>query len=125
MGSERPGPGVASTHLWPSATELRGQRSEVRLEGPGRVDLPAGGQLVFSRSGKPVDSAFAESFNGHFRAKCLDQHWFASLEEARQTVEAWRGEYNAERPHGALGQQTPAEFEARWHRDRDLLAVAD
>jgi putative transposase len=67
-----------------------------------------GVQLEFSRPGKPTDNAFAESFNGHFRAECLDCHWFASLEEARQTIEAWRIEYNTERPHRALGQKTPA-----------------
>ena len=71
-------------------------------------------QLEFSRPGKPTDNAFAESFNGHFRAECLDCHWFASLEEARQTIEAWRIEYNTERPHRALGQQTPAAWEAAW-----------
>lgn len=38
----------------------------------------------FSRPGKPTDNAYVESFNGHFRKECLDQHWFASLEEARQ-----------------------------------------
>jgi putative transposase len=64
--------------------------------------------LEFSRPGKPTDNAFVESFNGHFREECLDQHWFASLEEARQIIEAWRVEYNTERPHRALGQQTPA-----------------
>jgi transposase InsO family protein len=31
-----------------------------------------------------------------------------SLEEARQTIEAWRIDYNTERPHRALGQQAPA-----------------
>lgn len=62
----------------------------------------------FSRPGKPTDNAFVESFNGHFREECLDQHWFVSLEEARQVVEAWRIEYNTERPHRALGQRTPA-----------------
>ena len=67
-----------------------------------------GVQLEFSRPGKPTDNALAESFNGHFRAECLDCHWFASLEEARQTIEAWRIEYNMERPHRALGQKTPA-----------------
>jgi putative transposase len=67
-----------------------------------------GVQLEFSRPSKPTDNAFAESFNGHFRAECLDCHWFASLEEARQTIEAWRIEYNTERPHRALGQKTPA-----------------
>jgi putative transposase len=40
--------------------------------------------------------------------ECLDQHWFASLEEARQTIEALRVEYNIERPHRAIGQQAPA-----------------
>jgi putative transposase len=73
-----------------------------------------GVQLEFSRPGKPTDNAFAESFNGHFRAECLDQHWFASLEEARQTIEAWRVEYNTERPHRALKQRTPAAVEAGW-----------
>jgi putative transposase len=64
--------------------------------------------LEFSRPGKPTDNAFVESFNGHFREECLNQHWFASLEEARQVIEAWRIEYNTERPHRALKQRTPA-----------------
>ncbi len=81
--------------------------------------------LVFSRPGKPTDNAYIEAFNSRFRDECLDQHWFASLEEARQTVEAWRIEYNGQRPHGALGHQTPAEFEARWHRERDLPQAVD
>jgi putative transposase len=67
-----------------------------------------GVQLEFSRPGKPTDNAFAESFNGRFRDECLNQHWFAELAEARQTIEAWRIEYNTERPHRALGQATPA-----------------
>jgi putative transposase len=73
-----------------------------------------GVQLEFSRPGKPTDNAFAESFNGRFRDECLDQHWFASLEEVRQTVEAWRIDYNTQRPHRALKQQTPASWEAAW-----------
>jgi putative transposase len=67
-----------------------------------------GVQLEFSRPGKPTDNAFVESFNGHLREECLDQHWFASLEEARQVIEGWRIEYNTERPHRALKQRTPA-----------------
>jgi putative transposase len=73
-----------------------------------------GVQLEFSRPGKPTDNAFAESFNGRFRDECLNQHWFTTLEEVRQTVEGWRIEYNTERPHRALGQQTPAAWEAAW-----------
>jgi putative transposase len=73
-----------------------------------------GVQLEFSRPGKPTDNAFAESFNGRFRDECLNQHWFASMEEVRQTVDAWRLDYNTERPHRALKQQTPAAWEAAW-----------
>ncbi len=71
-------------------------------------------QLEFSRPGKPTDNAYVESFNGHFRAECLDQHWFESVEEARHMIEAWRVEYNTERPHRSLKQQTPAAFAAAW-----------
>jgi putative transposase len=71
-----------------------------------------GVQLEFSRLGKPTDNAFAESFNARFRDECLNQHWFASLEEARQTIEAWRVDDNTERPHRSLGQQTPAAWSA-------------
>ena len=80
-----------------------------------------GVQLEFSRPGKPTDNAFAESFNGHFRAECLDCHWFASLEEARHTIEAWRIDYNTQRPHRALGQETPAVWMAA--RERLLEAA--
>ena len=79
-----------------------------------------GVQLEFSRPGKPTDNAFAESFNGRFRDECLNQHWFASLEEARQIIEAWRIDYNTERPHRALGQETPT----AWMTSREPLLEA-
>jgi putative transposase len=31
-------------------------------------------ELDFSRPGKPTDNAFIESFNGKFRAECLNAH---------------------------------------------------
>ena len=69
-----------------------------------------GVRIAFSRPGKPTDNAFVESFNGTFRAECLDAHWFTTLTEARQIVETWRREYNESRPHRALGERTPNEF---------------
>jgi len=63
--------------------------------------------LDFSRPGKPTDNAFIEAFNGRFRVECLSAHWFMSLEDARQKMEAWRRYYNEERPHGAIGQKVP------------------
>jgi putative transposase len=70
--------------------------------------------LEFSRLGKPTDNAYVESFNGHFRAECLDQHWFESLAEAKEVIEAWRVEYNEERPHRSLQQRAPAAVLASW-----------
>lgn len=46
--------------------------------------------LDFSRPGKPTDNAFIEAFNGRFRAECLNAHWFMSLEDAAEKLEAWR-----------------------------------
>jgi putative transposase len=69
--------------------------------------------LDFFRPGKPTDNCFVESFNGRLRDECLDTHWFLSLEDARSKIEAWRRDYNASRPHSALGQLTPQEFAAK------------
>jgi len=60
--------------------------------------------------GKPTQNAFIESFNGKFRDECLNEHSFDSLVEAREIIEAWRLDYNANRPHSSLGNQTPEEF---------------
>ncbi len=46
--------------------------------------------LDFSRPGKPTDNAFIESFNGKFRAECLNTHWFMGLDDARSKLEDWR-----------------------------------
>ena len=69
-----------------------------------------GVRLRFIEPGKPVENAFIESFHGRFRDECLDRHWFLSLADARQIVEAWRGDYNRARPHSSLGYRTPEEF---------------
>jgi putative transposase len=70
----------------------------------------SGVTLDFSRPGKPTDNAYVESFNGRFRAECLDTHWFLSLADAREKISAWRQEYNQRRPHTSLGFKTPVEF---------------
>jgi len=76
--------------------------------------------LDFSRSGKPTDNAFirrpkgdylqspkGQSFNGKFRAECLNAHWFMSLDDARRKMEDWLKDYNEVRPHSSIGNKTP------------------
>ena len=69
-----------------------------------------GVKINFSRPGKPTDNAYIETFNGTLRAECLDTHWFGTLAEAKENIEAWRKEYNESCPLRALGEQTPKEF---------------
>ena len=69
-----------------------------------------GVELDFSRPGKPTDNAYIESFNGKFRAECLNQHWFRTLDEARYEIELWREHYNNVRPHSSLNYMSPVEY---------------
>ena len=81
----------------------------------------AGVRIDFLRPGKPTDNAYVESFNGTLRSECLDAHWFATLAEARQVIEAWRHEYNESRPHRALGERTPNEIANEFAASRELI----
>jgi putative transposase len=55
--------------------------------------------------GKPVQNAFAESFIGRLRDELLNETLFRSLAHARTALEAWRADYNTNRPHSRLGSQ--------------------
>jgi putative transposase len=67
-------------------------------------------QLRLIEPGKPNQNAYVESFNGRLRDECLNEHWFTSLTHARAVIEAWRCEYNEERPKKSLGGLTPAQY---------------
>ena len=82
-----------------------------------------GVQLDFIRSGKPVENAFIESFNGRLRDECLNVHQFASLAEARAIIEAWRVDDNTRRPHSSLGHLTPSEFVRQRQEEQDTEKV--
>jgi len=67
-------------------------------------------ELVHIQPGKPQQNGYVESFHGKLRDECLNVSWFANLWDARRKIAAWRVEYNEERPHSALGYQTPDAF---------------
>jgi putative transposase len=69
-------------------------------------------QLVHIQPGRPMQNGRVESFNGRLRDECLNASWFATLADAKQKIEAWRIDYNSERPHSSLGYRTPEEFAA-------------
>lgn len=69
-----------------------------------------GVRLFLIEPGKPNQNAYIESFNGRLRDECLNEHWFVSLAHAKTVIEAWRREYNEERPKKSLGGLTPSAY---------------
>jgi len=66
--------------------------------------------LDFIQPGRPTQNGFIESFNDKFRNECLNEHWFLTLNEARDLIEEFRQDYNDFRPHSSLNNLTPNEF---------------
>ena len=91
---------------------------------PGGWAYETGVEMDFSRPGKPTDNACVESFNGRLRQECLNANWFLSLEDAKTKIEAWRKDYNENRPYSSLGWITPAEF-ARRCRLQPAAAISE
>ena len=110
--------GLAVTRILDSLSGSRGLprviRSDNGKEFCGRAMLTWAHQRAVSlrliEPGKPNQNAYIESFNGRFRDECLNEHWFLNLAHARAVIEAWRREYNEERPKKALGGLTPAAY---------------
>ena len=92
-------------------------RTDNGLEFCGRAMLTwahdRGVTLRLIQPGKPNQNAYIESFNGRLRDECLNEHWFTSVAHAQVVIEAWRREYNEERPKKGLGGLTPAAYAKR------------
>ena len=70
--------------------------------------------------GKPMQNGLVESFNGRLRDECLNEHLFTSYAHARKVINAWRRDYNTERPHSSLDGLTPMEFATRSRMDHNM-----
>ena len=53
-------------------------------------------------------------------SECLNEHWFVTMEQARQIIKRWRIDYNTERPHSSLGELTPNEYAERCQARKEL-----
>ena len=67
-------------------------------------------RLHFIEPGKPIQNAFFESFNDRLSDECLNEQWLISLADAKQTIEDWKIDYDAHRPHNFLGYMIPIEY---------------
>jgi putative transposase len=78
----------------------------------------SGVRTLYVEPGSPWENAYSETFIGRFGDELLKREAFGGLLEAKVLVEEYRNHYNQERPHGALGYRTPAEFAASCELER-------
>ena len=79
---------------------------------------------TFSPVGRPTGNAVAERVIQTMKIELLWTRDWEDLDEVRAALEAWRQFYNHERPHEALGWQTPAERRAQHIAGYGALPVA-
>jgi putative transposase len=114
---------ITVAHSIPSTAVITTRGSVIAARGrPTRLSLDNGSEfrcrtfdawaaargiaLPFIQPGKPVQNAHVEIFNGKYRGKCLNQHWFLSLLDAQFHVEHYRRAFNTALPHGACHRLT-------------------
>jgi putative transposase len=68
-------------------------------------------KTLYIKPGSAWENCYIESFHDKLRDECLNRELFGTLAEAQVILESWRIEYNEQRPHSSLSDQTPAEFE--------------
>ena len=65
---------------------------------------------AYIEPGSPWQNPYVESFGSRVRDELLSVELFSCLTEAQVLIEDWRRDYNAHRPHSALGMMAPARF---------------
>ena len=82
-------------------------------------------RLAFIEPGKPSQNGFIESFNGKLRDECLNLHYFAGLNDAREKLEQWRTIYNEQRPHSSIQNKTPQAFRLAWEQQNQVQPIKE
>jgi putative transposase len=111
-------PGQRVVRVLERITHWRGYPQRIRIDnGPEFIStaLMEWGQqhqvlLDFIQPGQPAQNAYIERFNRTYREDILDRYLFQSLKEVRRLTQQWISNYNQDRPHDALGGQSPAAF---------------
>ena len=66
--------------------------------------------LLFTQPGNPQQNAYIERYNRTLRQELLNQHQFKSIEHLQEQLTDYIWCYNHNRPHSALGGQTPKRY---------------
>jgi len=66
--------------------------------------------IKYIQPGKPMQNGYIERFNRLYREAVLDAYLFFDLYQVKQLTAEWIEEYNERRPHEALNNLTPMEW---------------
>ena len=110
------------TRVLDELIEERGEPGHVRSSGGPEFVAEAvrsylkeqGAKTRYIDPGAPWQNPYVESFNGKLRDELLRRELFPGLLEAKVLSGQYHAHYNHERPHSALGYQTPAAFAAAY-----------
>src|SRR4051812_21634879 len=73
-------------------------------------------RALYVASASPRQNGYAESFHRKLRDEFLDREGFEGEPQAWALGLLWREEYDTDRPHGALGHKTAAEYATAYRR---------
>lgn len=77
-------------------------------------------ELRYIQPGKPMPNGLVERLNGTLRRECLNLSVFQTIPQVQAALDEWWRVYNFERPHSALGYQTPGSMyqqSTRFHQE--------
>ena len=66
-------------------------------------------KTLYIEPASPWQNGHVESFHGSLRDECLDRELMLRVAEARVVIEDYRWYDNEGRPHGGIGDRTPAQ----------------
>jgi putative transposase len=67
-------------------------------------------RINYIEPGKPMQNAYIERFNRHFREDILDAYLFESKHEVNKIIAQWQSDYNYNHPHKSLSGLSPVAF---------------
>lgn len=116
---QRAGQGVEGlTHHSDRGVQYRAVRYAKALEEAGAV-------ASVGSKGDSYDNAMAEALNSLYKAELVFLEGpFAGLDDVEVATAQWVHWFNTERLHSMLGYRTPAEVEAEYFEDNEVLADA-
>lgn len=70
-------------------------------------------EIKYIQPGKPMQNAYIERFNRHYREDILDAYIFENIQDVRNISENWKDDYNHYHPHKSLMGMSPIQFKKK------------